>query len=73
MTVGRVKSYTRVVSTDDGESAVEGAELHLNEQQVADKCQQCSSALSELHMVWPFFVSLPWIASRIQHPSSSGW
>jgi hypothetical protein len=31
-----VKTYTRVVSTDDGGSAFEDAELHLNEQQVAD-------------------------------------
>jgi hypothetical protein len=34
--MSRVKSYTRVVSTDGGESAFENAELHLNEQQVAD-------------------------------------
>jgi hypothetical protein len=34
--MNRVKNYTRVVSTDDGESAFEDAELHLNEQQVAD-------------------------------------
>lgn len=34
--MSRVKSYTRVVSTDDGRSAFEDAELHLNEQQVAD-------------------------------------
>jgi hypothetical protein len=34
--VSRVKSYTRVVSTDVGESAFEDAELHMNEQQVAD-------------------------------------
>ena len=31
-----VKSYTRVVSTDDGRSAFEDAELDLNEQHVAD-------------------------------------
>ena len=31
-----VKSYTRVVSTDDGGSAFEDAELDLSEQQVAD-------------------------------------
>jgi hypothetical protein len=30
-----VKSYTRVVSTNDGGSAFEDAELHLNEQHVA--------------------------------------
>ena len=34
--MSRVKSYTRVVSTDDGASAFEDAELHLNEQHVAD-------------------------------------
>jgi hypothetical protein len=32
----RVKSYTRVVSTDDGGSAFEDVGLHLNEQHVAD-------------------------------------
>ena len=34
--MNRVKSYTRVVSTDDGRSAFEDAELDLNEMQVAD-------------------------------------
>jgi hypothetical protein len=31
-----VKSYTRVVSTDEGESAFEDAELHLEEQNIGD-------------------------------------
>lgn len=31
-----VKRYTRVVSTDDGRSAFEDAELHLDEQRVSD-------------------------------------
>jgi len=31
-----VKSYTQVVGTDDGESAFEDAELHLDGQQAAD-------------------------------------
>ncbi|HZW57600.1 MAG TPA: hypothetical protein VFF30_15030 [Nitrososphaerales archaeon] len=34
--MSRVKSFTRVVSTDDGGSAFEDMELHLNEQQVAE-------------------------------------
>ncbi len=34
--MSRVKSYTRIVSTDDGESAFEDAELLLDEQHVAD-------------------------------------
>ena len=34
--IHRRLSYTRVISTDDGDSAFEDAELHLNGQQVAD-------------------------------------
>jgi hypothetical protein len=34
--MSRVRSYTRVVSTDDGGSAFEDVELHLTEQHVAD-------------------------------------
>jgi hypothetical protein len=34
--MGDVKRYTKVVSTDDGGSTFEDAEIHLAEQQVAD-------------------------------------
>jgi hypothetical protein len=34
--VSNVKSYTRVVSTAEGDSAFEDAELHLNEQQISE-------------------------------------
>lgn len=34
--ISKVKRYTRVVSTDDGGSALEDVELQLNEQHVSD-------------------------------------
>ena len=73
--ISRVRSYTGVVSTDDGESAFEDAELHLNEQQVADGVPAMFvGALGPAHGVAAFlrFAAEPLIATRIQHPSRNG-